>query len=78
MSRRPIMFVPSGFTIDENTIITFENCRLIQHLGWDLLNVDMYKEHFQGQMNLEGLDICTQDDPEAFINKIQSFISQED
>ena len=72
------MFVPSDFTIDENTVLGFEDCRFIQHLGWDLLNVDVYKEHFQGHMNLEGWDICTPDHPELFINKIEAYIKQEE
>lgn len=74
MSKRPVMFVPTGFTIDENTLLEFEDCRVVHHVGWNMLHANVYKEHFQGNVNLEGWDIYTQAHPESFINKIKAYI----
>ncbi|MFI8671882.1 hypothetical protein ACIGIJ_18685 [Bacillus paranthracis] len=78
MSRRPVMFIPLGFTIDSNTSIVFKDCKIFMHEGWNMLHANVFKDHFQGNVELKGWDIYTEENPITFLDKIESFTKQEE
>ncbi len=78
MSSRPIMFVPSNFTIVEGATIVIKDCNIIMHDGLNMLHANVFKDTFQGNAYLDGYDIYTQDHPVVFIDKIESYILQEE
>jgi hypothetical protein len=72
------MYVPSNFTANENTVVEFKNCSIFMHDGINMLHANVFKDSFQGNVELEGWDIYTEDEPVVFLDKIESYIKQEE
>lgn len=75
MSRKK-MFIPSNFTVADNTRVEFRNCTLYTHTGLNMLHANIYKDHFQGDVLLDELDIYTEDDKVVFLDKFEAYITQ--
>ncbi|HDR7263627.1 hypothetical protein [Bacillus sp. CH_203] len=76
--KRPVMFIPSNFTVAEKVRVNLKDCNIRMHDGIEMLYANMYKEHFEGDVYYEGWDIYTEDNPIVFLDKIESVILQEE
>jgi hypothetical protein len=71
------MYVPPNFTVAPNTSISFENCVLKVHLGYEMLEVNIYKDHFEGNEHFEDMEIWIDEHPIEFIDKIEYYTGKE-
>lgn len=74
----PKMFVPSNFTVGKNLKLDMKDCRLIMYDEKECTVVNLFKNHFEGDLKYEGWDIYTQDEPVVFIDKLEFYTNNEE
>lgn len=71
MSRRPTMYVPSNFTVEEGAHINLEGCAIIGVENIPLVN--NFKHTFKDGDELIDWIIFTEDHPVEFVDKLESY-----
>ncbi len=67
------MFIPSGFTVEPNTTVTFKGCTLRNKQPFEWLSVNCFKDHFAGIEVLEDWEIWIEDSAVEFLDKIEAY-----
>lgn len=67
------MFVPSNFTVDKGTTLSFTGCTINHLQGNEGITFNSFKSHFDGDIELDGWEIWTQDTPHKFIDKFEAY-----
>jgi hypothetical protein len=72
------MFVPKNFTVAPNTNIIFKDCTLRVYNPQNPPTVNIFKNHFEGEVVLENLIIYIEDTPIEFVDKIEYYTGKQE
>lgn len=72
------MYVPSDFTVQAGTTVRIENCEIIKHELWNMDSCNVFQSTFKGDVVLDGWLIYTEDHPAVFLDKLESYTTQEE
>ncbi|MCY9055998.1 hypothetical protein MOE90_20350 [Bacillus spizizenii] len=78
MSRRPVMFIPSNFTVNQGSTVKFSNCRFFSKDMFLWVKANCFKDKFSGNEKIDGWDIITEDSIAVFKDKIDTLTGKQE
>lgn len=78
MSRRKVMYVPSNFTAQPDSDISFKDCRFYSRDMFLWVEANCYKESFGKQEEIKGWDIISEDSVPVFRDKLDTYTGKQE
>jgi len=77
MSKKRV-YIPVNFTVAPDTILAINNCTVIRRDVDDAITMNVFLNHFKGEVVLEDCEIWVDEDPVMFLDKIEYYFQKEE